>query len=73
MEMLPEMERKVKNVITRVKATQLQSQVIPMERTYALESNLKYFFVPQENIQQIRYEGTNGRGKRGVDLNIIRR
>ena len=40
MEMLPEMERKMKNVITRVKTTQLQNQcqMIPMERTHTLKS-----------------------------------
>ena len=39
MEMLPEMKRKIKNVITYVKTTQLQnqSQVIPTERTHTLK------------------------------------
>ena len=43
MEMLPEMEGKVTNVITRVKTT--QGQVIPMERTQALEESFEVLFL----------------------------
>jgi len=44
-EMLPQMFWKMKNLITRVKTTQLenQNQVIPTERTHTLKSHLKYF------------------------------
>ena len=55
MEMLPEMELKKKTVITHVKTTQLlpQGQVIPMGRTHVSKNHLKYFLVPQEDIQLV--------------------
>ena len=57
MEMLPEMEWKM-NVITRVKATQLQNQspMIPMEREHKntyIEESFEVFFVPEEDIKHV--------------------
>ena len=58
MEMLPEMEWKMKNVITRVKTTQLQNQspMIPMEREHKntyIEESFEVFFVPEEDIKHV--------------------
>ena len=56
----------MKNLISRVKTTQLQNQSqLSDSDGENIEESFEELFAPEEDIQHVRYEGTNGGWKQG--------